>query len=100
MIKFTATWCGPCKAIEPLFADFAQQAEIRRSGTPLKIIVLDVDDNFDVYADFKKRKLVPGIPGILLYQCGTRNPHAPDEICIGAGKNDIVRLFTKALNLA
>jgi hypothetical protein len=61
---------------------------------PPKIIVLDVDDNFDVYADFKKTKACSGHPGILLYH-GTRNLHAPTKSA-SAPEERIVRLFNES----
>jgi hypothetical protein len=65
-----------------LFADFAAGYEF--AGQYPKIIVLDVDDNFDVYADFKKTKACSGHPGILLYHqwnwiTPTKSASAPEE---------------------
>lgn len=39
VIDFTATWCGPCKAIKPKFAALAEKY------TSIECWSIDVDDN-------------------------------------------------------
>ena len=38
VIKFTASWCGPCKKIQPMYEDLAKHSE-----TGIKFLVVDVD---------------------------------------------------------
>jgi thioredoxin 1 len=40
IVEFTAPWCKPCRAIEPILAELAVELEGRA-----RIVVLDVDTN-------------------------------------------------------
>ena len=54
LFKFTADWCKPCKQIKDHVTCYE----------------LDVDENFDVYAFLKSKKMLTGIPSILIYYPG------------------------------
>lgn len=40
IVEFTAPWCKPCRAIEPILDDLARELEGRA-----RVVALDVDDN-------------------------------------------------------
>lgn len=40
LVDFTATWCGPCKAMAPALADIA-----REYAGEVDVLALDIDDN-------------------------------------------------------
>ncbi|MES2216880.1 MAG: thioredoxin [Pseudomonadota bacterium] len=61
LVDFWAEWCGPCKAIAPLLADFAQQYDGK-----LKIVKLDVDANPTTPPKFGVR----GIPTLIIFKDG------------------------------
>ena len=44
IVDFTATWCGPCKAIAPLFEQLSQQ------NPHVVFIKVDVDENDETAA--------------------------------------------------
>jgi thiol:disulfide interchange protein len=91
IVKFTAKWCGPCQSIKEFFQDCSIKAcHISKS---LKIINLDVDENLSLYSNFKRRRLIPSIPTILLYRHGNKVATAPDEICLSTNKTEILKLF-------
>jgi len=46
IIDFTATWCGPCKAIKPVFEKLAAQY------TDLNFVKVDIDEAGEVAAEF------------------------------------------------
>jgi len=46
VIDFTATWCGPCKQIKPIFEQLA------KDYTNLNFVKVDIDDARDVALDF------------------------------------------------
>jgi len=51
LIKFGASWCGPCKAMEPALK------EIMKERTDIKIFDLDVDENEELVQLFKVRNV-------------------------------------------
>ena len=95
LIKFGATWCGPCKKIKELceqhFSSFNEN---------LICIDLDVDDNFEIYGHFKVKKQINGIPKIIVYYGkNTReNWFLPDDSVSGSDFNDINSFFDRIRN--
>ena len=47
VVKFSASWCAPCKAIQPLYASLAAE------HTKAKFVLIDVDDVDDVANQYK-----------------------------------------------
>jgi thioredoxin-like negative regulator of GroEL len=75
IIKFGATWCGPCKKIEtPVHNFFA--------SSPHDVLCadIDVDTNFDFYAFMKSKKMCNGVPTILCYKKGNTTIAPTDGI--------------------
>jgi thioredoxin-like negative regulator of GroEL len=91
IIKFGAEWCGPCKKIDGLVKNYMN---ITRPG--VKCAVIDVDENFEIYAFFKSKKMVNGIPAIFAYKKGNLTP-VPDDVVIGANDFQIRMFFQKYL---
>ena len=65
VLKLTATWCGPCKAI----AEYTRLASLQLPAN-VDLIECDVDESFDLYASLKQKKMVNGIPVFLFYKNG------------------------------
>lgn len=61
IVRFTATWCGPCKKIEPIFNSLG--AENQALAT---FVSVDVDD----YPDFMNEYSISGIPYVLSFKDG------------------------------
>lgn len=61
LVDFYATWCGPCKAMQPVLKDAAKEL-----GEDVKILKVDVDKNQKVAAKFKVR----GVPTFVLFKDG------------------------------
>lgn len=101
IIKFGATWCGPCKRIE---AQVGQWFDLLSKGSmdpkdPSVLqtsntlcIAVDVDDSFDLYGAFKSRRQVSGIPAILLFKQGNLS-YIPDNMVVGADPQQVNILF-------
>ena len=87
IIKFTATWCKPCKHINPLvekwFAALPKEFQCAE---------LDVDENNDVYAYLRRKKIVVGIPAILGYMQGNTSI-APDHCVTGSSLTEVKHFF-------
>ena len=92
IIKFGATWCGPCVKI----GDLVDHWFNRMPGT-IQTYLIDVDENLDIYAFLKNKKMIQGIPAILAYHKGNFN-YIPDDSAVGANPNEINSFFLRCLN--
>ena len=61
LVDFFATWCGPCKMMQPILEDTAKQV-----GEKVKIIKVDVDKNPLAASSYQVR----GVPTLILFQKG------------------------------
>ena len=61
LVDFSATWCGPCKKLEPIVHEIAGEYEGR-----LKVVKIDVDKAPTVAAKFG----VMSVPTVLLFKKG------------------------------
>ena len=92
IIKLTATWCGPCKKINPLvnaWFDKLIHEKITR-------VVLDIDDNIDLYGFYKKKRVVQGIPTLLAYYDENKH-YIPDDITSGSNENETNLFFDRCV---
>lgn len=62
LIKFSATWCGPCKKIKSCCEEWFGKL-------PSSVIIfdIDIDETMDLYMAFKKWKMVDGVPAMLAF---------------------------------
>jgi thioredoxin 1 len=61
LVDFTAVWCGPCKMLEPIVKQLAQEWEGK-----VKVVKLDVDDNAELAIQYQ----VMGVPTLMLFSNG------------------------------
>ena len=61
LVDFTAVWCGPCKMLEPIVKQLAQEWEGK-----VKVTKLDVDDNPNLAMEYN----VMGVPSLILFKDG------------------------------
>jgi len=92
LFKFTATWCKPCQKIKN---------NVNHMVSDLKDHIvcyeLDIDENFDVYAFLKSKKMLNGIPAILIYY-PTNNSYASDLSLSGTDLNSYRNIFLQINN--
>lgn len=89
VLKFGATWCGPCKLIEAAVNEFF-------ASSPVEVICgdIDVDQSFDVYSFLKSKKMVNGIPVLLCYKKGNTS-FIPDDMVTGADSKELHLFFSR-----
>jgi thioredoxin 1 len=61
LVDFFATWCGPCKAMQPVLDQLKTDL-----GDSIRILKIDVDKNQDVAEKFKVR----GVPTFVFFKSG------------------------------
>jgi thioredoxin 1 len=61
LVDFSADWCAPCRALEPLLAELSGEYEGR-----LRIVRLDIDKNPRIASTYGVRSL----PTIMLFRDG------------------------------
>ena len=94
IIKFGAEWCGPCKLIDKQVHTWFDYFSINCPN--IQTYLIDVDDNIDVYGFLKTKKMVNGIPAILVYKSPNKT-FIPDDSVLGANAQQIDLLFKRQL---
>jgi thiol-disulfide isomerase/thioredoxin len=91
IIKFGAEWCGPCKKIESHV-----KAIMNKMPDTVQSMIIDIDEHLEVYGFLKTKRIVNGIPVILVYYSGNTN-YIPDDMVVGANVSEINLLFQRVL---
>lgn len=63
LVDFTATWCGPCKALAPIVEKVADEF-----AGKVKVGKLDIDAN----ADITRKYGVRSVPTVLIFKGGEK----------------------------
>lgn len=63
LVDFTATWCGPCKALAPIVDQLAEELEGK-----VKVGKLDVDESPATAGKYGVR----GVPTVMVFKGGER----------------------------
>jgi len=61
LVDFTAVWCGPCKLLDPVVKQLAQDWTGK-----VKVVKLDVDNNPNLAINYQ----VMGVPTLMLFVKG------------------------------
>ncbi|KAL2904314.1 Thioredoxin H2 [Bienertia sinuspersici] len=80
VVEFSASWCGPCQYMEPIFQDFSRKYE------DVEFVKIDVDELSDVASEFG----VDAMPTFVFFIKGKE----VDRL-IGANKGELKERITK-----
>ena len=60
LVDFNATWCGPCRMLEPILKEISEETD------NYKIASIDVDKNEDIAQEYK----ISSIPCLIIFKEG------------------------------
>jgi len=92
ILKFTASWCRPCKLIEPVVEPWIQKL----SENNVDIYILDIDENFEIYGYLKTKKRLNGVPALLAYKKGNTSI-IPDLYTAGSNLQQLNDFFSNVV---
>lgn len=96
ILRFTATWCGPCKRVAPYIKEI-----ISVLPNHVQFVNIDIDECIDVYRIFKQKRQVPGVPTCLAFRKGEpgleNKSFIPDFSVVGIDSNDLTRFFNRCI---
>ena len=84
IIKFTATWCGPCKKIAPIFNNLTEKVKHL-----VDIVIVDADKGSDICSALKVR----GYPTFVSYVNGEMA-----ESMVGASDSELLAFFKATIS--
>ena len=96
IIKFEAEWCKPCQQIKELC-----QTQANKLNNNVGYVVVDIDENIELYAYLKTKKQVKGVPTLLSYYAGPREANEwflPNDSVVGGDKNGVINFFDRCSN--
>jgi thiol:disulfide interchange protein len=95
ILKFEADWCVPCGKIKEYVATKFEQ--ISTTLEHVQCVVVDVDESFEVYAYLKTKKMLNGIPALLMYRKGNTQ-YTYDESVSGTKTAELDAFFERCLH--
>jgi len=61
LVDFTATWCAPCKEVDPIVDELASEM-----AGKARVVKLDIDDSPEIYGQLR----VNGVPTVIFFNEG------------------------------
>ena len=87
IIKLGADWCGPCKRIDPIVKEY-----FNKSGNNCLCITIDIDESLDIFAMYKRYKVLVGVPGLLCYTQDEDSIY-PNFVCNTGDPEKVIEFF-------
>jgi thiol-disulfide isomerase/thioredoxin len=96
IVKMGATWCQPCKRIEPLVYRW-----IDKLPDNVQMCLIDIDVSFQMYSFLKSKRIVNGVPALLCYdKKGSLFNAIPDDVVVGSDINQVNLFFDRCIRKA
>ncbi|MHC5201953.1 thioredoxin [Myroides sp. LJL119] len=65
LVDFFATWCGPCKMLEPVLQDVKKELTDK-----ITILKIDIDKNTALTTHYSTKYQMRGVPTLMLFRKG------------------------------
>lgn len=91
IVKFGAKWCAPCRNME----NFAMEW-FAKLPPKIEVVNIDIDESLELYGFMKNKKMLKGIPAILMYEKGNET-HIFDDAVNSSNIGEIDNFFTRCL---
>jgi len=93
ILKFSAQWCKPCKAVSPQIS-----SAVANLPNTYKVYFIDIDESLNIYMFFKNKKMLGGVPSILAWKKGNISS-IPDNMVTSSDPKQIDAFFHKCADL-
>jgi thiol-disulfide isomerase/thioredoxin len=100
ILKFSATWCGPCQTIKPICHTYYE-----KMNDNVIVYEIDIDQQLDLYMAFKSKRMLKGVPTLKAWvpsPSGTRDDpwYIADYSMSGSSQTDIDYFFGNIIRLS
>lgn len=90
IFKYTADWCKPCQTIKN-----EVEAHFKNiSSSSILCFEVNVDECFDLFAFMKTKKMMKGIPSLMVYK-KDNTMFVPDDSISGADIGEVNAFFDR-----
>jgi len=91
IIKLGAKWCKPCSMIESHVEKW-----FKKMPKDIHYILVDIDESPEVYSFLRNKKMITGIPTLLMYK-ENNDSYVFDDSVNGTNEDEINLFFERCL---